>query len=183
MSLYFITGNKNKFSEAKAIIPGLRQLDIDLPELQEINPEKIIAAKLDAARAYHKGHFIVEDTSLYIDCLPGLPGPLIKWFIKTINIGGLFDLCEKYKNHKAEAVLRLGYINNEGKIKFFSGRSQGTIVKPSGKNIFGWDPIFKPSGHEKTFAEMTRAQKNQISMRRQAFEKLKKHLEVGLLNV
>lgn len=44
--LYFITGNKNKFEEIKAIIPKAEQLDIDLPEIQEINAREIIKQKL-----------------------------------------------------------------------------------------------------------------------------------------
>jgi len=44
-----------------------------LPELQEIDARKIIEAKLIEARKYHDGEFIVEDTSLYLNCLNGLP--------------------------------------------------------------------------------------------------------------
>ena len=44
---YFITGNKNKFQEAKLIIPQLEQLDIDLPEIQEIDPQKVIEGSVD----------------------------------------------------------------------------------------------------------------------------------------
>lgn len=176
MNIFFITGNKNKFSEAAALVPELKQLDIDLPEIQEIDPEQIIKAKLDEAKKHQEGQFIVEDTSLYIDCLPGLPGPLIKWFMKTIHNQGIFELCQKYDNFETEAVLKLGYANDKGEIKFFTGCSQGTIVEPRGNNDFGWDPIFQPEGHEKTFAEMDQAKKNQISMRRQAFEKLENYL-------
>jgi inosine/xanthosine triphosphate pyrophosphatase family protein len=64
MTIYFITGNKSKFTEGKAILPELEQLEIDLPEIQEIDARLIIEAK--------------EDTSLYLECLNGLPGPLIK---------------------------------------------------------------------------------------------------------
>ena len=85
MSLYFITGSKGKFTEVQFIIPNLKQLNIDLPEIQELDARKIIEAKLQSAFEHHAGEFIVEDTSLYLDCLNGLPGPLIKWFIKTIK--------------------------------------------------------------------------------------------------
>ena len=85
MSLYFITGSKGKFAEVQLIIPNLKQLNIDLPEIQELDPKKIIEAKLQSAFEHRSGEFIVEDTSLYLDCLNGLPGPLIKWFIKTIK--------------------------------------------------------------------------------------------------
>ncbi len=73
MEIYFITGNKNKFEEAKSVIPELQQLDIDLPEIQEIDAKTIIKAKLAEAFRYKQSEFIVEDTSLYLDCLNGLP--------------------------------------------------------------------------------------------------------------
>ena len=84
MSLYFITGNKNKFEEVKSILPEIEQLDVDLPEIQDIDAQNIIRFKLLEALRHHAGEFIVEDTSLYFDCLKGLPGPLIKWFLETI---------------------------------------------------------------------------------------------------
>ena len=60
--LYFITGNKNKVAEAKAILGTVEQLDIDLPEIQELDARKIIKAKLLEALAHRSGEFIVEDT-------------------------------------------------------------------------------------------------------------------------
>ena len=75
MKFYFITGNKGKFEEAKAIIPKLEQLDIELPEVQEIDPKQIIKAKLFAAFEHKMEEFIVEDTSLSFECLNGLNIP------------------------------------------------------------------------------------------------------------
>ncbi len=71
--LYFITGNKNKFKEFEYILGkgNIEQLDIDLPELQEIDPHKIIMHKLEEALKHHKGPILIEDTSLYLDCLGG----------------------------------------------------------------------------------------------------------------
>jgi non-canonical purine NTP pyrophosphatase (RdgB/HAM1 family) len=174
--LYFITGNKNKFSEVKAIIPEIEQLELDLEEIQETDAHKIIEAKMSEALKHHKGSFIIEDTSLYLDCLGGLPGPLIKWFIQKIGVKGISDIAEKMKNNRAEAKTLIGYAKNEKDIHFFEGSIKGEIVNPSGKTDFGWDPIFKPSGHTKTFQQMTKEEKNQISMRRIATEKLKEFL-------
>ena len=176
MAIYFITGNKNKFEEVKAIMPDVEQLDIDLPEIQDIDAKKIIEEKLSAAFNHKKGKFIVEDTSLYLDCLNGLPGPLIKWFLKTIGNGGLYEISEKMKNNKAEAKTIIGYAQSPGKIYFFEGSVKGKIVKPTGETCFGWDPIFQPDGFAKTFAEMSRDEKNSISMRRIAVNKLKEFL-------
>ncbi|KKU48199.1 MAG: Ham1 family protein [Parcubacteria group bacterium GW2011_GWA2_46_9] len=174
--IYFITGNKNKFEEVKAILPEVRQLDIDLLEIQEIDAKEIIKKKLFEALNHSKGEFIVEDTSLYLDCLNGLPGPLIKWFLKTVGNDGLAKIAEKLGDTSAEAKTLIGYAKNRAEIYYFEGVTKGTIVKPKGEINFGWDPIFLPSGHKKTFAEMSREEKNEISMRRIALNKLKEFL-------
>jgi len=175
--IYFITGNKNKFEEVKAILPEVEQLDIDLPEIQEIDAKEIIKEKLLEALKHKKGEFIVEDTSLYLDCLHGLPGPLIKWFLQTIGNKGLSKIAEKFKNNKAVAKTIIGYAKSQRDIHFFEGVINGKIVSPRGKTNFGWDPIFMPDGYDKTFAEMSREEKNKISMRRNALNKLKKFLQ------
>ena len=175
MTLYFITGNKSKFEEVKSILGNVEQLDIDLPEIQEIDARKIIKAKLLEALRHRKGEFFVEDTSLYLDCLKGLPGPLIKWFLKTIGNEGLYKITEKLGNNKAEAKTIIGYAKG-GEIHFFEGKITGKIVSPRGTG-FGWDPIFQPGGFSKTFGEMTSHEKNKISMRKAALTKLKDYLE------
>ena len=171
-TICFITGNKNKFLEANKIILNLSQLDLDLPEIQEINPKKVIEAKLFEALKYKDTMFVVEDTSLYLDCLNGLPGPLIKWFSKTIGNIGLYNLAKKYNNFNAKAKTYVGYLKNKNEIHYFEGSVKGKIVYPKGENDFGWGPIFRPENSLKTFAELTKGEKNKISMRRIAFEKL-----------
>jgi non-canonical purine NTP pyrophosphatase (RdgB/HAM1 family) len=172
MNLYFITGNKGKLTEMQAIIPELKHLDIDLPELQEIDPKKIISAKLHEAFKHHSGEFIVEDTSLYLECLNGLPGPLIKWFLKTIGLDGIYKIAESFNNTKAVAKTIIGFAASEKEIHFFEGEISGNIVKPRGSNGFGWNPIFQPNGSEKTFAEMELNEKRKYSMREIAARKL-----------
>lgn len=177
MTIYFITGNKNKFSEVKSTLPEAEQIDIDLPEIQEIDAKEIIRKKLLEALRHAKGEFIVEDTSLYFACLKGLPGPLIKWFLKTIGNDGLAEIAAKLENDRAEAKTIIGYGRNPEEIYFFEGAVKGKIVKPAGELNFGWDPIFLPDGHKKTFAEMTPVEKNEASMRRMALNKLKEFLK------
>ncbi len=176
MALYFITGNKNKFAEVSAILPSVEQLDIDIPEIQDIDAKKIIKAKLLEALNHKQAEFIVEDTSLYFDCLNGLPGPLIKWFMKTIGNEGLFNVVEKLGNNKAEAKTIIGYAKNSEEIYYFEGSIKGTIISPKGKFGFGWDPIFQPERYSKSFAELTQEEKNDISMRRIALNKLKEFI-------
>lgn len=176
MALYFITGNKNKFSEAEAIMDGIEQCEIDLPEMQDVDARNIIKAKLQEALKHKEGEFIIEDTSLYLDCLNGLPGPLIKWFLKTIGNDGLARLAEKLGNDRAEARTIIGYAKNKNEISFFEGSIKGKIIFPRAPSNFGWDPIFRPDGFDKSFAEMSREEKNSISMRRAALDKLKDHM-------
>ncbi len=173
MALYFITGNKGKLTEVQSIIQNVEQLDIDLPELQEIDASEIIKAKLEAAFEHHDGEFIVEDTSLYLNALNGLPGPLIKWFMKTIGNDGLFGIADKLGNYKAQAKTIIGYAKDKDNIHFFEGVIEGDLVSPIGDNGFGWDPIFKPAGHDKTFAQMDQSEKDEVSMRRLALNKLR----------
>ena len=176
MELYFITGNANKFREVQSVIPNVAQFEIDLPEIQDIDGENVVREKLLEALKHKSGQFIVEDTSLYLDCLNGLPGPLIKWFLKTMGTQGLFDIADKFGNYGATAKTIFGLAQNQNGIYFFEGELSGKVVAPRGETGFGWDTIFQPDGAMKTFAEMGHEEKNKISMRRLAAEKLKDYL-------
>ena len=180
MTLYFVTGNKNKLREIQEVFKDfkeIKQLDIDLPELQDIDPKEIIKAKLKEALKHKQKRLIVEDTSLYLEALNGLPGPLIKWFMKTIGNQGIYELTSKLGNNNAEAKTIIGYAENPETIRFFEGTIRGTIVCPESDSDFGWDPIFRPIGHTKSFAEMTKQEKNEISMRKIALNQLKEYLQ------
>ncbi len=172
MSLFFVTSNKGKFSELQGLIPRVEQLELDLIEIQEIDPKKIIQEKLKEAFKHTSGEFIVEDTSLSFEVLNGLPGPLIKWFLSNLGTEGLTNIVEKLGNPKAEAKTIIGYAKNLNEIYFFEGTISGKIVNARGTNGFGWDAIFKPDGSNRTFAEMRQEEKNKISHRSIATGKL-----------
>ncbi|MEK6948326.1 MAG: non-canonical purine NTP pyrophosphatase [Nanoarchaeota archaeon] len=171
--LYFITGNENKLREAQSILPNIKGLNIDLIEIQSIDSKKIIEHKLNEAKKHHSGTFIVEDTSLELVSMKGLPGPLVKFFEKSIGLDGISRLSETFGN-KAIAKVVIGYFDGSD-VNFYEGMINGTIVSPRGDNGFGWDKIFVPEGYYKTFAEMSHEEKNSISMRKIAFEKLKEY--------
>ena len=180
MTLYFITGNKNKFEEVKSILNELKeikQIQINLQEIQETDSKKIIEYKLKEALKHKEQEFIVEDTSLYLECLNGLPGPLIKWFLEKIGNKGLYEITKKFKNSRAKAKTIIGYAKNPREIYYFEGSVKGNIVSPKGDFNFGWDFIFKPHGFSKTFSEMNAEEKNQISMRRIAINNLKEFIK------
>lgn len=176
MALFFITGNKNKFEQIKSVIPNVEQLDIDLSEIQDIDPHVVIANKLLEASKKHSGEFIVEDTSLTILGMNGLPGTFIKWFLKTIGNEGIFKLTELF-GALAQAKVLIGYTKDGTNVEYFEGTVEGTIVEPKGDMGFGWDPIFKPTGSDKTFAEFDSFQMEKFNMRKVAALKLKEFLE------
>lgn len=97
--------------------------------------------------------------------------------MKIIGKEGLFNIIKKLGNNKAEAKTIVGYAKNPDEIYYFEGSIKGTIVFPIGKSGFGWDPIFQPKGFSKSFAELTQEEKNEISMRRIALNKLKEFIE------
>lgn len=178
MKITFVTGSQNKFDEAKQIITDIEHQDLDLVEVQGVDPKPIIAHKLEEAKKTLQGNLVVEDISLYLEALGGLPGPLIKWFMKTIGNDGIVKITESFSNNKTVAKCIVGFGKEDGGIEYFEGSIDGEIVSPRGENGFGWDAIFQPTGWTKTFAEMTQEEKNQISMRKIAFQKLKDYLEI-----
>jgi len=179
MALTFITGNPGKFSEAEAVL-GMKlvQATLDLPELQDIDPFTVMQHKLAAAKAHGLFPCIVEDSSLVLACLENkLPGPFIKWFEEALGIDGIVTLTEKYGDPRATGSTLVGYLDEEGCAHIFDGFLEGEIVPARGDQDFGYGPIFKPLGSEKTFGEMSREEKYAVSSRGIAFRKLKEHLE------
>ncbi len=173
----FITGNDDKFREVAdmlAPIPLVKK-KLDLPEIQSIDGEEIIREKLSVAQAHAPGEYIVEDTSLYFDCLGGkLPGPLVKWFEKAIQNEGLADLVLKYGDNGALMRCLVGYSDPNGSVKFFTGDIRVKIVTPRGEKGWGLDPILEVNG--KTYGEMEHAEKHLISNRGIAMRRLKDFL-------
>ncbi|MDD3032754.1 MAG: RdgB/HAM1 family non-canonical purine NTP pyrophosphatase [Candidatus Pacebacteria bacterium] len=170
--MLLITGNKNKVKEFEEILGfKIKSLSLDLEEIQEVDIEKVSEYKARKAYEKTKEPIIVEDIGLFFDELNGLPGALIKWFEKRLSYEEICNLIKK--NRKATAKICITYFNGK-KIKQFIGEIKGTISdKPRGENGFGWDCIFIPKGSEKTFAEMKKEEKNNISMRKIALEKMK----------
>jgi inosine triphosphate pyrophosphatase len=173
--IYFITGSSGKFREAKAIMPDIQQLKLDLDEIQSLSPQVVIEHKLSQAALHHNGPFFVEDTSLVFHCLKDLPGTYVKWFEQSLGLDGEAELVSHYDDHLATATTMIGYRSAAGKNHYFTGQVDGTIVAPRGGG-FGWDAIFVPDGYEQTFGELGLAVKNTLSMRSIAVRELAKYL-------
>ncbi len=176
MAIGFLTSSEKKFREAQAIIPSLEQIQIDLDEIQHEDPKFVIKKKLEQAKAYARGEFIVEDSGLYLECLNGWPGPFTRWFLSKVEHARLYDIAACFSNHYAEAKTVIGYLDDQGRDHYFEGSVRGLIVQPRGEFGFGWDPIFLPENATKTFAEMSFEEKNQLSMRRRALSEFRDFL-------
>ncbi|KXX81768.1 Inosine triphosphate pyrophosphatase [Madurella mycetomatis] len=170
----FITGNANKLGEVKAILEPAIQVEsqtLDLIEIQGASLEEVTLDKCRRAADLIEGPVLVEDTCLCFNALNDLPGPYIKWFLSSIGHEGLNNLLAAYPDKSAKAVCTFAYSPGPGhEPLLFQGVTEGKIVPARGPTNFGWDPIFEYEG--KTYAEMDKAEKNQISHRGRALAKL-----------
>jgi len=173
-AVFFATGNIHKFHEATSI---LTRIDIAVAMLRvkdtEIQSDSLLEIAQTSARDIFKRYglpVIVEDAGLFIDALKGFPGPYAAYAYKTICNKGLLKLMENVKNRKAQFQSAIVYCDSEAEAPIvFKGEANGVITfaerSGSGKSGFGFDPIFKPDGSAKTFAEMTLEEKNVFSHR------------------
>lgn len=171
--LTFITGNasKAKYLSDYFHLP-VEHVKLDLHEIQSLDLREVVEDK--ARRAYEivKSPVLVEDVSLVFNGLKKLPGPLIKWFLETLGNDGLCRLLDGSSDRSALAEVEYAICDENG-VHTFRGSVEGTIAgEPRGETNFGWDPIFIPKGHSKTWAEMTGDEKHETSMRKIALKKI-----------
>ena len=185
-ALTFVTGNKKKLEEVRYILNSnskhlpfdITNQKIDLPELQGDDPVEIAKEKCKLAAEQVQGPCFTEDTSLCFHALNGLPGPYIKWFLEKCGHDGLNKMLVGFDDKSAYAQTVFAFTLGPGcAVEVFDGRTEGTIVPPRGSLDFGWDPVFEPlEGNGKTYAEMTKHEKNAISHRGRSLAKLSAYL-------
>ncbi|WP_324288461.1 RdgB/HAM1 family non-canonical purine NTP pyrophosphatase [Pedobacter sp. SL55] len=117
-----------------------------------------------------------DDSGLEVDALNNEPGIYSARYsgVKndTVNLEFLLKKMDGLTNRKARFKTVISLLKN-GENYFFEGIIEGTIrTAPSGTNGFGYDPIFVPNGYDVTFAEMEMSEKNKISHRALAMQKL-----------
>lgn len=173
MTWVFVTGNANKHREAEAILGRpLERVELELPEIQAATTREVALRKATAAFAALARPVIVEDAGFELVGLGGFPGPFIKYWEQ---LGGLASICRTVDglgDRGAVAVCVLGVCDAAG-ARVVEGRIRGTIPPaPRGEHGFGWDAIFIPEGHDRTFGEMAAAEKAAISHRRRAWDAL-----------
>jgi len=181
--LIFVTGNPNKLREVQAILSSgdspivIDSKAIDLPELQGTTQE-VAREKCRRAAEMLGGPCITEDTALCFEALNGLPGPYIKHFLEALGLQGLNTLLEGFPTKDAYALCTFAYSAGPGhEPMLFEGRADGLIVPPRGEGKFGWNPVFEAKETRKTYAEMNDVEKNAISHRYRALEKLRVFLQ------
>jgi XTP/dITP diphosphohydrolase len=188
MTLVFASNNENKIKEIKSMLGN----SFTLLSLNDINIRKDIPEEEPQIKgnALAKARFVfnttglnvfADDTGLEIFALDGLPGVHSARFAgdnkdSEANIEKVLLMLGSKENRKARFRTVIALIL-EKKEYFFEGIVNGKIIREKKGNIgFGYDPIFVPDGKDCTFAEMDLAEKNTVSHRARAFEKLKEFL-------
>ena len=189
MKILFATANLNKAFEIQKIVPeGFEILSLNDINFTDDIPE---TSSTIEGNALQKTKFIVnkfkidcfsDDTGLEIEALDGEPGVYSARYAglekdpeKNMNL--VLEKLKNCQNRKArfKTVIAL-YFN--GETYLFEGIVNGIIrQEKSGHDGFGYDPIFEPENSGKTFAEMTIVEKNKISHRGRAFEKMVEFLK------
>jgi len=172
--LTFITSSANKLAEVERILSRkLAQASLPLEEIQALDLEPVVRHKAQHAYAHLGQPVLVEDTGLSFAAWNGLPGALIKWFLMALGTDGICRLLREETNRVATATTLFCYYDGTDS-HVFPGTVLGFVPEtPRGTHGFGWDAIFQPMGSERTFAEMTPAEKDRFSMRRLALEQLR----------
>ncbi len=186
MDLYFATGNAGKVDDAQAIVQdenvNVQQLNVEIVEPCLESLEEIAAAKVEQAVAESQlwgAHIMADDSGLFVNALDGFPGQHTAFFDRTAGKEKLLDLLREEDDMSAEFRAAIAIRDPDtGEIKTFSGQVAGTIVEPRGDDGFGYDPMFLPDGHDKTFAEDTEY-KHQVSHRNEALENLKAWMDTS----
>jgi XTP/dITP diphosphohydrolase len=189
MTLVFASANEHKIKEISSIlgdklsIASLKSVNI-LEEIPE-NETTLEGNALSKARYVHSRtgcNVFADDTGLEVDSLGGRPGVHSARFAgeskdPSANIEKLLSLLGPGMSRQARfrTVIALILDNRE---YLFEGRVEGRIInEKKGSDGFGYDPVFVPEGMDKTFAEMPLTEKNKISHRARAFEKLRVFLD------
>jgi XTP/dITP diphosphohydrolase len=184
MELIFATNNRHKLEEVQAILgegfvlktPADLGITEDIPEEQPT----LEGNALQKARYIHERtgrNCFADDTGLEVEALGGAPGVRsARYAGEGKDMEACMDLLlanlAGSSNRKARFRTVVALVL-DGTEHLFEGTVAGTILeKRNGTRGFGYDPLFRPEGCEVTFAEMDAAEKNRISHRGRAIEKL-----------
>ena len=185
--IVFATGNPNKLKEIKSAIKSFEIVGLKDLEITEEIPETGDTLKKNALQkakyVYDKTGLdcFSDDTGLEIEAINNRPGVYSAMYAgpdcnAENNMRKVLKELEVKTNRNAQFKTVIALIL-DGEEYFFEGLVSGEILKEkSGEDGFGYDPIFRPIEYKESFAEMSIAQKNEISHRGLAVKKLVKFL-------
>lgn len=187
--LVFATNNAHKLEEIRAILGD----KVEILSLNDIDCHADIPETADTLQgnAALKAQYIYEnygldcfadDTGLEVEALNGAPGIYSARYAggeghdSEANMKKLLSEMQDKDNRKARFRTVICLIE-DGKEHFFEGIVNGSIIRErKGGAGFGYDPVFMPDGYSETFAEMGNDEKNRISHRARAVQKLCEYL-------
>lgn len=184
MKICFATNNAKKIEEVKAALGD----DFEIVSLQDIGCHEELPETGDTLdyNAFEKARFVkthygvdcfADDTGLEVDALDGAPGVYSGRFAgeprsDERNIELLLEKMKGKIDRKARFRTVIALILNGGEFAF-EGIAEGEIIPEKvGSGGFGYDPVFKPIGFDRTFAELSLSEKNEISHRGKAVKAL-----------
>jgi len=183
----FFSYNQNKIKEIKKLffkskvkIISLNDLP-DTKEPREIGDSFAANAKIKSLYGFKRFNTpcFADDSGICISSLKNKPGINSKYFLKKFKnnkeaFNHIINKSILFKNTNAYFKTSICLTLKKNHYIVFEGVVKGNIsLKPKGKNGFGYDPLFIPTGQKKTFAEMKMADKNSYSHRSIAVNKLK----------
>ncbi len=181
-SVLFITGNEHKADHIKKLLGvPIEHRALMLDEIQSKSPEDVIEHKVRQAYEMVQKPVFVDDFSLWLDELDGLPGPFIKFFVESED--GLENVCrmaDGLRSRRATARAYFGYFDGT-ELTILHGELKGEVAKhPKGEAdyAFGSDPIFAVDGYGgRTRAEVSREEYNEIYREVRAIDEVRAFLK------
>ncbi|MEK6981411.1 MAG: XTP/dITP diphosphatase [Candidatus Micrarchaeota archaeon] len=184
--IYFATSNLHKFEEATNILkqfcPNINfiQFPFNHIEIRSDNLDDVAKEAAQSAYCEIKKPVFVDDTGFFIKYLNGFPGTYSAWVLKKLSNTLILKLMENVKNRRASFKTAIAFARPSKevgvKIEIFTGQCNGSIsLVLRGKDGFGYDSIFVPAMHNKTFAESI-ILKNKLSHRYKALREFANYL-------
>ena len=184
--LVLATRNEGKIAEFKTLFSGF---PIEMKSLNDFGPipDVVEDGKTFEDNAYKKAHFtakvlgfpaLADDSGLVVEALGGQPGVFSARYAgegagDEANILKLLKAMEGVSDRRAAFECVIAIAVPRGPALVYSGRCEGEIARDrTGKNGFGYDPVFLYQPLGKTFAEMSQEEKNRVSHRGKAMTKL-----------
>ena len=177
MKLYVATHNEHKLREISQILPKFEIVADDPAGVVETAPDFAGNAliKVRAIASRHRGEWcMADDSGLEVAALGGAPGVRSARYAgeptnTPANNALLLKNLEGVADRRANFTCAVAIVGPDGREHVVFGRVFGRIaLAPSGAEGFGYDPLFVPDGFEKSFAELSAAEKNAISHRGRA---------------